>query len=256
MRFLVAAATCVVASSGLAFAGERAIAIGKVTDASGKPIDHAAVLVYKARVKKGYSIYCPTCWVDCGKRAFTDADGQFSISGLNPDLVFTLMVVKDGYSSAFVDHVDRATGPAQTASLKPRAAIENPAQLVRGRVVDAHGDPVKDAVVEQEGIIFDKGRRFGPIDWIDLNSVTNENGDFEMAYGKPAAAMILNVMGRSMAPKLVTEPTGADRKTITITEGATIRGRLVQADGKPVANAEIGVSSHSRFSGTTFPELR
>jgi hypothetical protein len=59
-----------------------------------------------------------------------------------------------------------------------------------------------------------------------------------------------------MAPKLVTEPTGPDRKTITVTEGATVRGRLVQPDGKPVADAEIGLRSHIQFAGESFPEVR
>ena len=43
--------------------------IGQVDDASGKPVAQATVLVYEAGVRKGYSIYCPTCWTDCGKRA-------------------------------------------------------------------------------------------------------------------------------------------------------------------------------------------
>jgi len=59
-----------------------------------------------------------------------------------------------------------------------------------------------------------------------------------------------------MAPKLFTEPTGSDRKTMTVMEGATIRGRVVQPDGKPVANAELGLSAHSQYAGSTFPEIR
>jgi hypothetical protein len=49
--------------------------------------------------------------------------------------------------------------------------------------------------------------------------------------------------------------TGADRKTLTVAQGATIKGRLVR-DGKPVANAEIGLATHSRISGTVLPEMR
>jgi hypothetical protein len=67
--------------------------------------------------------------------------------------------------------------------------------------------------------------------------------------------MILNVQPRGMAAKLFTEPTGADRKVLTVTDGATIRGRLVR-DGKPVANAELGLSTHSRRSGEVLPEMR
>src|ERR1700722_920829 len=77
------------------FAEERATATGKVVDVAGKPLEHATVMVYEAGVKKGYSIFCPTCYTDCGKRTVTDAEGNFAISGLNPDLLFTLLVVKD-----------------------------------------------------------------------------------------------------------------------------------------------------------------
>jgi hypothetical protein len=56
-------------------------------------------MVYEARVHKGYSAYCPTCWIDCGKRTTTNAEGAFTISGLNPDLVFMLLVIREGFSS-------------------------------------------------------------------------------------------------------------------------------------------------------------
>ena len=244
-----------------AFGAERVTVTGKVTDASGKPVEHATVLVYEAGVKKGYSIYCPTCYPDCGKHAATDSDGNYSIAGLNSDLVFNLLVMHDGYSSMFVKKVDSEKG-AETAVLKPRVAPADTRQVVRGHVVDAHGRPVADAVVEQQGVTFFRpdgqigGTRFGGADgWIDSLSVTNEKGDFEIAYGQPAARMILNVEPRGMSAKLFTLPTGPERKTLTVTDGATIRGRLLR-DGKPVANAEIGIVTHSRRSGTTFSEMR
>ena len=79
--------------------------------------------------------------------------------------------------------------------------------------------------------------------------VSNERGEFEMAYGKQAVEMILRVSPRGMAQKLFTEPTGADRKTMTVTDGASIFGRVLQPDGKPAANVELGVMEHSRISG-------
>lgn len=40
-----------------------------------------------------------------------------------------------------------------------------------------------------------------------------------------------------------------------MTDGAVIRGRLMH-NGKPVANVEVGLASHSRSAGTTYPEVR
>jgi hypothetical protein len=93
-------------SAAVSLAAESTHINGKVTDVSGEPIEHAAVMVYEARVRTGYSIFCPTCWPDCGKHAFTDANGNFGIAGLNPNLVFELLVVKDGYTAVFVKKVD------------------------------------------------------------------------------------------------------------------------------------------------------
>src|ERR1700722_10568372 len=229
---------CVAALAGTSIAAERPAISGKVTDGSGKPLDHATVMVYSAGVRTGYSTFCPTCYVDCGKHTFTDTDGNFNIAGLNPDLVFNLLVVKGDYAATFVRKVDPAKGPAETAVLKARTSPANPSQYVRGRVVDAHGDPLADAVVEQQGVTYRGedgriGRAFGGKDWIDLIAVTNDKGEFELAYGKPAEKITLSVSPRAMASKLFAESTGEDRKTLTVTEGGTIRGRLVR-DGKPV----------------------
>jgi len=240
-----------------ATAAERATITGTVQDANGKPIEHATVLVYEAGVKKGYSIYCPTCWVDCGKHTLTDAGGKYTIGGLNPELVFKLLVVKDGYLAAFVEKVDPQNEPGNAAILKPRPAVENVSQIVRGRVVDTRGDPVPDAVVEQQGVTLPNGStRFGgSADWIDPMAVTNQNGEFEIAYNKPATRMILQIRPRAMAPKFFTQPTGAERKTMVVSNGATLRGRLV-FEGKPVANAEVALVSHARRMGVVYDEIR
>ncbi len=69
------------------FAAERTTISGKVLDAAGTPLKDATVLIYKAGVKTGYSTYCPTCYVDCGKHTVTGSDGGFKLDGLSPDLL-------------------------------------------------------------------------------------------------------------------------------------------------------------------------
>jgi hypothetical protein len=201
--------------------------------------------------------------VDCGKRTITDGEGTYSISGLNPDLVFKLLVVRNGYKTVFLDKVDPSKGAAEDAVLKVAAVVAGPSQAVQGRVVDDHGNPLRDVVVEQQGVTFNgprgPGRSFGPDDspdWIQPLAATDEHGEFEIAYTKPAVEITLNVSPRAMAPKLVTLPTGPEKRTISVTQGATLRGPLLQPDGTPAANAEIGVFVHSRMAGTVFPEVR
>ena len=48
-----------------------------------------------------------------------------------------------------------------------------------------------------------------------------------------------------MATKLIAVPTGAARETITVSDGALIRGRLVN-HGNPVAGAEVGLIAQNR----------
>jgi hypothetical protein len=237
---------------------ERLTASGIVVDDSTKlPIENATVMVHSAGVKSGYDQFCPTCYVDCGKRATTDAKGAFTIPGLSPDLLFNFLIVREGYSAIFVKRVDPAKGAAETAALKNRKPPENPKQIVRGKILDAKGQPVRDALISQQGIIFDMGRAFGDRDWIDPIAVSNGAGEFEMAYMKPAKAMILEVTPRGMAPKLVALPTGSETPhNVTVTDGAVIRGRLVDIKGKPVAGAEFVLSTHIRMAGRFFQDIR
>ena len=136
-KWIELTAACLIFSA-VAFGADAVTLKGKVTDVTGRPIEHATVMVYHAGVKTGYSTFCPSCYADCGKRTFTDAAGTYSFTNLNPDLWFELLVVRDGYGPVSVKKVDPSIGPA-TAVLSPRSSIEDPRQIVRGRVVDKSG---------------------------------------------------------------------------------------------------------------------
>jgi uncharacterized GH25 family protein len=248
-----------------AFAAERVTLTGTVTDSLGKPLEDATVMVYHAGVKTGYSAFCPSCYVDCGKRTVTDRTGSFTIKSLAPDLWFELLVVRDGYTPTFVKKVDPSKGPAGTAALARRAVVDDPDRVVRGRVVDTGGQPVRAAVVEPLGIYAapEDSLWFGTIEGLEPVAVTNPKGEFELAYSKKATGMVLRVEARTMATKVVAVPTGAERKSIAVSEGAVVRGRLMN-HGKPVAGAELGLiprntggfSSKFKISGDPYEEIR
>jgi hypothetical protein len=259
-RLLIACLTSTVVS----LAAERVTLVGKVTDNLGKPLDDATVMIYHAGVKKGYNIYCPSCYVDCGKRTVTDRAGAFTISGLDPDLWFELLVVRDGYAPAFVKKVDPSQGPAGTATLAPRSPVDQPARVARGIVVDSHGQPVRAAVVEPVGVSFEGGRSaYGTLEGLEPVAVTNAKGEFELAYRSKATGMMVQVEARGMAPKIISIPTGADRTKITVADGAVVRGRLLNG-GKPVSGAEVGLIAKERGGyggalrvfGNPYPEIR
>jgi uncharacterized GH25 family protein len=246
------------------FGANRLTLIGKVVDPSGSPVAGATVIVYHAGVRQGYSALCPSCYADCGKRSTTDDAGEYTIKNLDPDLWFELLVVRDGYSPAFLKRVEASNGLATPLVLHLRKAAVDPAGTIRGHVVDQHGSPLKDAVVETQGIaVKPHESRYGPQDGLDPLAVTNDNGDFEISYNRPAYQMLVTVEARTKAEKFSVMPTGTRRQTIVLSEGATIRGRLL-ANGKPVGEAEIGLYGQERggfgqdlnIVGSPYSEIR
>ena len=238
-----------IAVASLSLAAVRVTLTGKVTDSFGKPLEDATVMIYEAGLKKGYSTYCPSCYVDCGKRTVTDREGAFTIKSLDPDLWFELLVVRDGYTATFVKRVDPSRGPAATAALAPRAAVDDPMRVARGRVVDQNGKPLRAAVVVPEGVatVGPDGPMsiYGTVDGLEPVAVSNSKGEFERAYSAKATGILVRVEARAMATRLVGVPTGTEPQTITVSDGAVIRGRLVN-QGKPVAGAQVGLIARNR----------
>ena len=221
----------------------------KVTDSSGKPLDDATVMIYHAGVKKGYSTFCPSCYVDCGKRArqpicdgfiCTASRSSIRICGLK------LLVVRDGYTPKFVAKVDPSLGLAETAVLALRAPVDDPNRVALGRVVDSNGRPLRDAVVRPIGvatILEGNGptSMYGTIPGLEPVAVTNPKGEFELAYGKNASGMLVKVEARVMAIKLTALPTGARTKDRFCPRRRGDSRPPNEDQGKPVARSEIGL---------------
>jgi hypothetical protein len=64
-----------------------------------------------------------------------------------PDLVFTLLMVKDGYSAIYEKKVDPTAGRGLTTVLKVCTPISDPSEMVKGKVVDGRSNPVRDVLV-------------------------------------------------------------------------------------------------------------
>jgi len=241
-------AVCFVVTCTVSMADDMVTLTGRVTDAEGKPIEHATVMVYHAGVKKGYSTFCPSCYADCGKRAITDGNGTFTFKRLSPDLWFELLVARDGYGPVFAKKVDPSSGTSVTATLVRRKIVSDPERVFRGRIEDSDGLAVRDVVVQPIGLLLDSktgSSRYGKIEGLDPVAISNEKGEFEIAYSKPGLKILVSVEARSMAPAFSVIPAGLERHVITIAHGATVRGRLVQ-DGKPVGDAEVGLIARPR----------
>jgi Carboxypeptidase regulatory-like domain len=265
-RFILLAVVYLLVAAAVSSADDRLNLTGRVLDTHGKPVEHATVLVYHAGVKKGYNLYCPSCYRDCGKRAITDGNGMFTIKGLSAELWFQLLVALDGYQPTFVNKVDPAPGVPVAATLKRRKPASNPSGLFRGRIKDSRGLPVRDAIVEPVGILLDGktgASRYGTIEGLEPVAISNQKGEFEIAYSKPGTKILVSVEARGLASRFAVIPAGPEHHLITVNDGALVRGRLVE-DGKPVGNAEVGLIGRPRggygnnlhLSGYAYEEIR
>jgi hypothetical protein len=241
----------------------RANLTGTVVDTAGNPLPGVTVMVYHAGVKVGYSTFCPSCYQDCGKRVVTDAKGAFEIKDLAGDLWFTLLAARDGYVSQITKSIDPEKNPSVSLKLAAKPPATNFSGTVRGRVVEADGSPVRDAIVTPLGLDVDGSSIYGSPDGLEPIATTNQQGEFDLSFNKPSPRMLLSVEARALAPKVLVLETGPERRTVTLSDGATVAGRLM-ASGKPVPNAQVGLApmhqllegDHLKISGDPYDEIR
>lgn len=241
-------------SSLAAWAGElRPNITGTISDAAGKPVKDAMVFVWTAGPRQGTSSYCPSCYPDCIKRVTTTADGSFTISSLDPELLFRLLVACPGYSAEFINKVDPSKGPV-SASLKPLdTSTIPPDQKLTGRVLDTDGDPVVGAVVHFSSYRDKSGRGCGgACDGFAQLAVSDLLGRFTLPADRPFATMSVQVEARGFAKLHYNDLPNKTAQEIRLVRGATVKGRLMRGK-RPVAGALIGLVSVDRsmesFSG-------
>jgi hypothetical protein len=208
---------------------------GRVVSPDGRPIYGATVSIYTAGVRTGTSPYCPSCYADCGKSAVTDSAGNFAIESLDPELVFRVLVVAEGYKPAFVVRVDPSSGPIE-AKLQHLPTDLDPKRMLLGRVIGPHGEPVVGASVFPKTFV----RHVDPL------SITNARGEFLLSGDQPLVPLALGVEARGLAPHVFEDVAMGDKPVqLQLGEGATVSGRLL-LDGKPLGNVEIGLIQEDR----------
>ncbi len=102
-------------TAGLSFSDDtvavRPALVGKVTDQDGKPLAGVRVDISTAAPKVGSGIFCPSCYLDCGKWATTNEAGEFELKELDSTLKFRLLIASPGRVTAQTDLVDPQEGP-------------------------------------------------------------------------------------------------------------------------------------------------
>jgi hypothetical protein len=218
---------------------------GTLQSKSGAPVKGATVFVRTAAPRVGSSSTCPSCYVDCGKKAISDARGAFRIESLDPALFFDLLVVARGYKAQLVWRVDPLEGP-QTVALAPfdLEGIE-PERLVRGRLTRPGGLPAAGAVVVVKGVREGNTRRYGGDLGVDPVAVTDARGEFVLVTSRRGLEVETIVEGAGLARR----PALFSATQIQLRPGVTVSGRVV-AGGMPVSGVAVGLVPENRNAGT------
>ena len=242
---IVAALSMSVGASSASLGGNLA---GKVVDRTQKAIPQATVFIYTAKPRVGPSILCPSCYVDCRKKATTDAEGKFLIAGLSSELIFRVLVVAEGFRPQVVPNVDPAKAPL-SVKLEAMPSDLSKRAVLRGRVLDGSGKPVVGTVVSP--FFCERADRSwgGRLPGVDPASVTNFRGEFLIAGNLGDRGYGIEVEAAGFSKKIVKLlPTGGKVHEIRLTEGATVRGQIIEKD-KPVPGIAVGLVQCSTGPG-------
>jgi hypothetical protein len=221
---------------------------GRVVDQGGEPLRGATAFIYTAAARVGINPYCPSCYADCAKSAKTDDAGAFVIRSLDPNLIFRVLVVREGYKPAFVEKVDPFKGPIR-AELMPidKDGLKD-RHFVRGRVVDGEGKPVVGAEISPYTFKTQAHWGFKP-GIFDPVAVSNQEGNFLLTSTSPIEYVDVQIKARGFAGKIAADlARGKPEATITMNRGAFLAGRVLHR-GKPLPGVGIGHVTVNRSLG-------
>ncbi len=226
---------------------------GTVTDAGGQPLPGATVYVYTAGPRQGASAFCPSCYVDCGKRQTTDAQGRFRLPALDRSLIFRVLTVREGFEPVFTPNVDPLRGEIKVALPQRDLSRQDPQRLVLGRVVDPEGRPVAGATVETQGYRTMEGDgEVGESPGLETLAITDGNGEFYLRAPGPGLLVYAFVQGRGLASRMVTDLVSGTgrREEVRLALGTTLTGVVRDLAGRGVPGAVLHVVPTDRHVET------
>ena len=198
---------------------------GTVVDGTGEPVEGGQVWAYRDATDGGNA---GDAQLRGEQVALTDSAGAFAFRGLSPGR-YTLHANPPG---ATPDYETLLLRPEVKAQVGDRAVkIVLPADGgITGKVALADGKPVLLFVASLGG-------------WGSARTVTTKDGSFELRDLPPREYRI-TIRGagfaeKSLPPITVASGKTVDLGTITVHAGRSISGRVVDAQGSPVAGATV-----------------
>lgn len=218
---------------------------GRVVDAAGTPLAGAHVYLAESLPLHGVSSVCPSCYRQCGRHVDTNANGQFMIRDIDPQLRVRLLALTEEREPQYSSFV--APNANVTLTLAPRTPADEPF-LIRGRVVDPKGKPVLGAEVTPSGVYTNRRTIvYGAYPGLQLLSVTNARGEFALRIPSDSRQLDVRVRAPGYAPVVERFLIPGAPRTIPLFFGAAIHGRIVH-DGKPLGGVRVKLVQLDRNS--------
>jgi protocatechuate 3,4-dioxygenase beta subunit len=202
---------------------------GRVLDPSGDPVTEGSVAAIPEDGDAGPAL----TWISSG--------GGFRLSGLEPGRYRLVHVARRGGVSVDSDWLTaRGTpliGGESVAAGSRGVELRLPAEkgtraVIRGVVLDPDGRPVLDAMIQAEPAGGGTAER----------TSSDEEGAFELGPLVPGRRYRVRVWapGYPWADLRDVEP-GEEELAVALVEGLTATGRLLRADGTPIADEEFAL---------------
>lgn len=221
---------------------------GRVSGPDGEPVPDAQVWIVPDE-EAGERVWRE--FLEAGPAATTGPDGRFAVSGLAPDGPLILDVCRPGHLTA---HVQQAELPDDAMEITLR-----PAARLSGRVVGPGGEPVARARVgthpsgASPDDTFPVLLRARPCPWSSplQQEETDTDGRFTLeplpagTYGLWAVAegyLRAKQDGHEVEPGRESA-----EATLVLDRGALVAGRVLTAEGAPVAGAGVHVSGSDAY---------
>ena len=231
---------------------------GRILDAAGAPISGAlAAAVASDNGPQGQR----TDWIS----SRSDAAGRFEIENLTNDLSHALMLSKHGYGTRVYDF---PTDERATADLDLGTFTLSPPALIQGVVEDESGHGLADIEVILGGNNQDRwrledekrlpGRGIG--DWYTDSRGTQTDAAGRFSFGELAGgtySLRARQRGRPDSKSVgvnLAESERKDQVKLLLLTGSRLRGRVVDPEGRPVAEVSLNVNAKklrdpSNYSG-------
>lgn len=215
---------------------------GKVTSPDGEPLAGVRVDISTAAPKVGRGIFCPSCYLDCGKWTMTDESGDFVLEDLDPSLKFRLVLTLPGRNALQTELVNPSDGPLEL-SLQPLPENIDPSRVVSG-VVTQDEAPIVGALVSPHGAKTPNKRWWGRVD-VDP-TVTDAQGRFALVVPDDFLSLDVTITsyGSCGARVILLEP-GAEPVSVELQSGASVVGQ-VEHEGQPVGGMSLAVAQLDR----------